>query len=634
MKSFKFKTFRKSSIASSPPLILSLALFSFIFIWMSFFAVIHVDPHHDGILLKPALDVAQGKILFKDSFHQYGALTAFLQAALLKIFGPSLIYLRLSVAAAYGLIGVLLYSIWKRFLSANGALVAVLLWFPTAYFLGKGVTVPFLPWSSAYALLTQCVAILFLFWWKEKGLMRHLVWVGVFAALTFWFRQPVGILLAGAVLGVIGVMWFLDRPFKPIKLIKEVGLYLSGVVMASLPFLAYFVFNHAVTEWWQQSIILSSDFGNRLSNNYSIWVIVRTIFPPFLSTKHNLIWFALPASVLLTGLWLLYRYWQKRQLTQKEQFVLILAIVCLASWGQYFPVSDSSHWFWGATPMIGIMMFITYLINTQIAQFLLQRLKTQVFTVQRATLLMTTVVLGIIYLPTLRTDFKGIQTLFSRPYALAQRIPILEGMYLEPAEQQLYDSLLTKMNAYFTVYPNKSYINTSPDALYSALDSHFVQLNPMPMYWDWAAQTIYPDLLQQIHAYVASNRPLIISRDVTDFSNYCSVNLALKSQIQIEIYSRALLVMVPAEDLIKVVRKSSTTYQVTTQIDEVDMTKVTLLHPSQASQSAKLAKNIPAQVSETITVPWHATNTPASLEFTTPLYGQCVYRLPTVNNLN
>ena len=60
-----------------------------------------VDAHHDGIMLKPALDVLAGQVLFRDTFTQYGALTTYLQAAALWI-QPGLLSLRFMTVAAYG----------------------------------------------------------------------------------------------------------------------------------------------------------------------------------------------------------------------------------------------------------------------------------------------------------------------------------------------------------------------------------------------------------------------------------------------------------------------------------------------------------------------------------------------------
>ncbi len=55
------------------------------------FARLDPDWHHDGILFKPAVDVAAGLSLFKETFTQYGALTTYLQAGAIAIFGKYLI---------------------------------------------------------------------------------------------------------------------------------------------------------------------------------------------------------------------------------------------------------------------------------------------------------------------------------------------------------------------------------------------------------------------------------------------------------------------------------------------------------------------------------------------------------------
>jgi hypothetical protein len=53
------------------------------------FARLGIDPHHDGIMLKPALDVLAGETLFRDTFSQYGLGTTYMQAAALWLFGPT-----------------------------------------------------------------------------------------------------------------------------------------------------------------------------------------------------------------------------------------------------------------------------------------------------------------------------------------------------------------------------------------------------------------------------------------------------------------------------------------------------------------------------------------------------------------
>src|SRR3954468_13220014 len=80
--------------------------------WLIPFARIGVDPHHDGIMLKPALDVLAGQTLFRDTFMQYGALTCYLQVVALWI-QPTLLCLKLMTAAAYVATLLVLYATWR-----------------------------------------------------------------------------------------------------------------------------------------------------------------------------------------------------------------------------------------------------------------------------------------------------------------------------------------------------------------------------------------------------------------------------------------------------------------------------------------------------------------------------------------
>ena len=55
-------------------------VFTITLIIASIFSCIGVDELLDAIMFKPAIDVAEGKMLFRDTFTQYGALTTLLQA--------------------------------------------------------------------------------------------------------------------------------------------------------------------------------------------------------------------------------------------------------------------------------------------------------------------------------------------------------------------------------------------------------------------------------------------------------------------------------------------------------------------------------------------------------------------------
>jgi hypothetical protein len=67
------------------------------------FASIGIDSHHDGIMLKPAMDILSNQILFRESFTQYGALTTYIQSLFLGVFGATLKVLKLSTVCMYAL---------------------------------------------------------------------------------------------------------------------------------------------------------------------------------------------------------------------------------------------------------------------------------------------------------------------------------------------------------------------------------------------------------------------------------------------------------------------------------------------------------------------------------------------------
>ena len=125
----------------------------------SIFSIFGVDAHHQGIMFKPALDVAHGQMLFRDTFTQYGAMTTLLHALVLKLFGDHLLLIQIQTAIFYGFISICLWYLWRPFLSKWLTTVSVLIWlFIAPYFVWT-----MLPWSSVPALLFQLLSLLIIF---------------------------------------------------------------------------------------------------------------------------------------------------------------------------------------------------------------------------------------------------------------------------------------------------------------------------------------------------------------------------------------------------------------------------------------------------------------------------------------
>lgn len=163
-------------------------------------AAIGLDPHHDGIMLKPALDVADGQVLFRDTFSQYGPLTTFLHALVLAV-SPRLLSLKIVTVAADAFTLGVLYLVWRAILPRSLAFVSAAIFLLLNPLFDTDWTV--LPWSSDMAMLFQAIAWLALV--QTLVATRPVPWailLGVAAAAVFWCRQPVGLSLIGTLVVV------------------------------------------------------------------------------------------------------------------------------------------------------------------------------------------------------------------------------------------------------------------------------------------------------------------------------------------------------------------------------------------------------------------------------------------------
>ena len=89
------------------------------FIFFTVFARMGIDPHHDGVMLIPALRVAEGGVVFRDVFCQYGLLVPLLQGTAVALFGGELLVIRMLTVLFYSGSAVLLDLLWRRYLPSK-----------------------------------------------------------------------------------------------------------------------------------------------------------------------------------------------------------------------------------------------------------------------------------------------------------------------------------------------------------------------------------------------------------------------------------------------------------------------------------------------------------------------------------
>lgn len=217
----------------------------------------------EGYLLQQALDLLDGRVLYRDmdSFVTPGIW--FLLAGAFGVFGASVFVSRmLVVLAALGLT-LVTFRIVRRLAGERfglGAVACVLCFFVWA----------FPAWTFAFY---SPFSVLFALWGMERLLTfedsqrpRDLVGVGVLFGLSICFKQNYGVFaMVGAALGFFAMKLEPKVPLREAMkgVPGQLGLAAAGVFAAGLPFLAYLLWNGAMLDAWQSLVVHPFEFSGK-----------------------------------------------------------------------------------------------------------------------------------------------------------------------------------------------------------------------------------------------------------------------------------------------------------------------------------------------------------------------------------
>jgi len=215
----------------------------------------------EGYLLLQSLDLLHGKVLYRDMDAFITPGIWFLLAGAFATFGPSVLISRaLSLLAWVALIVVghrivapLTNRSWG--LAAGLALMLCSVWsFPAWTF----------AFYSPFAVVLSLWALERLLSWQRTRSARTLFMTGLLFGLAICFKQNYGVFaLAGATIGFFGAE--IDSHWKGNRsrsaLARDLGVALSGVVLAGLPFFIYLAAHGALASAWQSLVIHPFEFA-------------------------------------------------------------------------------------------------------------------------------------------------------------------------------------------------------------------------------------------------------------------------------------------------------------------------------------------------------------------------------------
>jgi hypothetical protein len=486
-----------------------LLVFAFAFGFHAYFAPHGVDPHHDGIMFKPALDVSQGAVVFRDTFTQYGAATVLLQAAALKLFGAKMIVIKLQTALMYGIAFYFFWRVWCRLVPSLVATLVCLV----GTLLGPDAIAMFLPWSSIYALVFQSLALFWSVRYFERGRDRELFYAGAAAALAFWCRQPVGAFLAGGLLVALVLIALHVTPncakaprgialrivlgnTRIVRAVEVVALFGGGLLLVNAVALLYLAEFGALGDWWKQSIVFAQLWSSSAGGGHSVKAIIACLFPG----GHLLIWCLMAVVTATQAMRATATFLDPKVVleTPRAATVLLASTVAVTSWLQYYPVACNYHCYFAGIPLFGVFAYAFYSSHRSASKIV------------RSLVVMC--VVGIVFYNDVDVRVKEIDAHVASQNVPVKSIPALRGMRVTPADAQCYDALGELLAAYLKVHPAGTIVTTTGHGLFPAL--HEEQARYHPMYMSWESITpisrIYPDVDEARNRYVAAKSPMVI----------------------------------------------------------------------------------------------------------------------------
>lgn len=473
------------------------------------FSLISADPHHCGLMFKSALDVSRGQILFKDTFTMYGALTTWIHALFIKIFGEYLWAINLATALFYSGSYALIYLIGKRFVPKGIAFLASMI----TLFMGNFFIIVVEPWNSVMAVFFLLASIYGIILFVGKKSEKYLSFSVTFVALCFWARQTVGIVVLAA--------WLLS--YILLVIAKKQGskkcfcISIGTMAGVHLGFLLVIFIQGALKDWYIQTIASMWGYGYRSEEKLIVYLFKCLFMEPFkehssaiygnvYSVMRDSIYGVLP--VLCLSLFfvfffkILYNLKKGKEISEETILLEIYLLFSLASWHQYFPATGHGHWYWAAFPMFFVSVWGIY----RAVEYCGRKTKKLggVFCI------ITALIVILIYLPNIMFRLQmGEERIAEHNITMHHsKYPYTNGLKFNEQEIEFYTALYDSITQVKEMYPEKNIINMTWDGFFATFSDYNV--HPQFNYGTWTIHTTYWTTMDE---YITHELPIIIGYD-------------------------------------------------------------------------------------------------------------------------
>ena len=492
------------------------------------FSRLGVDPHHDGIMLTPALVVARGGVIHRDIFSQYGPITAYLQAVFVWIFGPHLLSIRIASTTYLSLAVALLYSSWRRVFGEGIALFGYLLMISSSYFFVSNS--PMHPWSSDVMLFLQALTIYLLVVghsFQNKKAFVFTYFGGFVLGLQFANRY----ISAFFMLASLSFYYFVYRK-------KELRPLWLGVMTSTVAALLLLVLSGSYNEWYFQAIQFPRNWvsdvsgsggwlairgaivshalpgaalllmivlgfnvaSNRMRSLTSLQRVVTVLFAtlllmiaspnltvPYWNTNDVLWTFA--GLLLITAPWYFLRFQNRVVGDTTGEAILFIAAVAAST--AIFPISDIRHLYWGLIPSIGPgLIFLKSHIDLKRNRIVLASLSL------------------VLLVP---STLQKVEDAVNVDRITVANAPILKGMLMDRHYSQFFTDRFQIIDEFLAVHPKAPLLNICSDGLFASLAPSLKFPDPYFVSWPFGLDffsSSTPEGRNRL-SFVQDNRPIV-----------------------------------------------------------------------------------------------------------------------------
>lgn len=473
------------------------------------FAVFQVDPHHDGVFLKPAIDVAAGKTLFRDTFTQYGALSVWAYALAVKAAGGTLIAVRLLTAFVYGLTAVLMWLVYARFLPNYLNTFSCLSWLFLGFFFLNYPAMFIFPTATVFAVCSVLLSLHLLLKFLEGGGLGVLFAAGFVTALTFWFKINYG---AASFLATLLLLCLLQLREGRGRAARVFAAFFGGALSAHALFALWLAVHGSLDDFVLQSVRLALAFsGYNLftTNDPAVVRVLKCLFQ--VDSPHggiSYLWIALPVASSLVFFRYAYAFAVGRDPRAKTPALLAVSAAAMGLWLGYYPVTALFHMYLSSVLFFGLLSHLVLSAAGRLG-----------FSGNR---LLVLAILTMMFLPDLSYRLKSFvyKAVWYSSWERIETPGFLRGMRVPAREKNDF----AELEALIRRAPGRL-INLTSGGLFSLFEDGGADLHKMSMDWGYVNSFLYPDYIRSVAGRIAAGDGPLLSHDAYMVPGYVPVKV-------------------------------------------------------------------------------------------------------------